>query len=177
MYKAGDEADQKDEKDKMTPRTQFISGLCEISERYDAYIIDQWGVLHDGKILYSKTLEAMSFLRDQNKKCIMLSNSSKRKENSVKGLKKVGLDPLTLFDDIITSGELAWEAIQQRNDPIFSLQNMRGDGPMRAFVFGNDQDDEEYCRTCGCAFASAQECDFILARGIHIRNINEMYMH
>ena len=54
---------------------------------------------------------------------------------------------------------------------------MRGDGPMRAFVFGNDQDDEEYCRTCGCAFANAQECDFILARGIHIRNINEMYMH
>ena len=127
-----------------TMHPRFISGLSEISERYDAYIIDQWGVLHDGKDLYKGTMETMVHLRNQNKKCIMLSNSSKRKENSVKGLSKIGLDPSIFFDEIITSGELAWEAIKERSNVIFSRQNKKKDEKMKVFVFGNSQDDEEF---------------------------------
>ena len=150
---------------KMKTTPQFISGLSEISDRYDAYIIDQWGVLHNGKELYKGTLETMLHLRNHDKKCIMLSNSSKRKENSVKGLNKVGLDPSIFFDEVVTSGELAWEAIKERSNVIFSRQEVDKSDKLKVFVFGNNQDDDEYCHTCNCEFATAHECDFVLARG------------
>ena len=54
--------------------------------RYDAFIIDQWGVLHDGKVLYPEALATMDLLKAASKKTIMLSNSSKRVGSSIAGL-------------------------------------------------------------------------------------------
>ena len=35
-------------------------------------------------------------------------------ENSIAGLLKVGLDPSIYFDEIVTSGEMAWQYIESR---------------------------------------------------------------
>lgn len=140
-----------------------ISGLSEIIANYDAFIIDQWGVLHDGKTLYDGSLEAMAYLRACDKKCIMLSNSSKRRMNSVNGLKKVGLDPELYFDEIITSGEMAFQEIKNRTHPF--LNHKSNKDKLNVFCFGNNQDDEEYISTANCNYATPEDADFILARG------------
>ena len=132
----------------------YQRGLTSIISRYDAFIIDQWGVLHDGKVLYPEALATMNLLKAASKKTIMLSNSSKRVGSSIVGLKKVGLDPAKYFDDIVTSGELAWNFIEGGG--------MSGN---KVFLFGNGQDDDEYISSLDCVVACPEDADFILARG------------
>ena len=67
-----------------------ISSLSsqEILDQYDTFLLDMWGVMHNGSEPYEGVLEAVKELKRAGKKMIILSNSSKRKENSHKMLKK-----------------------------------------------------------------------------------------
>lgn len=95
-------------------RWRTINGLKEISPKYDTFIIDQWGVIHDGKTPYPGAFDCLEYLKAEKKKLIMLSNSSKRKSSSIKGLEKVGINA-NIWDEIVTSGELGWNMIKTRN--------------------------------------------------------------
>jgi ribonucleotide monophosphatase NagD (HAD superfamily) len=157
-----------------------VSGMDSVSKFYDSFIIDQWGVLHDGKTPYTGVTECLQKLKDDGKNLILLSNSSKRKANSVKGLDKVGIKSI-LFDEIVTSGELAWNAITDRNFdfkiPPLSATSVGQQGfdmtvtfddskrTLKVFVIGNNDDDTEYIRSCGCVLSPPESADFVLARG------------
>ena len=67
-----------------------ISSLSsqEILDQYDTFLLDMWGVLHNGSEPYEGVLEAVKELKREGKKMIILSNSSKRRENSHKMLTK-----------------------------------------------------------------------------------------
>jgi hypothetical protein len=141
------------------------NGMDEISTRYDSLIIDQWGVLHDGIDPYPGVIEILRRLKVAGKQLILLSNSSKRKESSFKGLMKVGIDA-SLFDDIITSGDLAWNMITERRfDFHLPKTSETVDEKLKVFVIGNNQDDLEYITSCNCVLGSPENADFILARG------------
>ena len=56
-----------------------------------------WGVMHNGSEPYEGVLEAVKELKRAGKKMIILSNSSKRKENSHKMLKKRKFSSLCLW--------------------------------------------------------------------------------
>ena len=70
--------------------TTSISGLSspEILENYDTFLLDMWGVMHNGSEPYAGVLDAVKELKALGKKLIILSNSSKRRENSHKMLGK-----------------------------------------------------------------------------------------
>lgn len=129
---------------------------------YDSFIVDQWGVLHDGKVPYGGVSTCLRELKSAGKQLILLSNSSKRRSSSFKGLQKVGIDP-NIFDSIVTSGELAWHMIKDRKFD-FDIEVTR-DSSMKVFVIGNNDDDKDYVTSCGCIAASPEEADFVLARG------------
>eukprot|EP01036_Dinobryon_divergens_P040908 gene40908-54167_t len=141
--------------------TKSVSGgLNELTSMYDGYIIDQWGVLHDGKLAYDGTISCMEKLRSLNKKIVLLSNSSKRKGKAFSGLAKVGFNE-HLFDDCITSGELGWNLIVDNNIPGLDLSK----GNKKVFVFGNGEDDREYIESAGCMLSSIAHANFLIARG------------
>ena len=160
--------------------SRVVSGMDSVSKFYDSFIIDQWGVLHDGKTPYTGVTECLQKLKDDGKNLILLSNSSKRKANSVKGLDKVGIKSV-LFDEIVTSGELAWNAIMDRKfdfkissppatsagqvDSYVTATSDDSRRTLRIFVIGNNDDDTEYIRSCGCVLSPPESADFILARG------------
>ena len=91
--------------DFMTKSITFVSGLQGIVEIYSTFLLDMWGVMHDGSQPYNGALQTVKFLKEAGKKMIILSNSSKRKEKSLLMLQKLGFDPSD-FDQIITSGEV-----------------------------------------------------------------------
>lgn len=87
--------------------TRAIEGLGDVADRFDAFLIDQFGVLRDGSGPYPHASEALSQLRAFGKKIVILSNSGKRSaENSIR-LARLGFDP-TCWDWFLTSGETAW---------------------------------------------------------------------
>lgn len=142
----------------------ICAGMESVSKLYDSFIIDQWGVLHDGKTPYPGVIKCLENLKSCGKKLVLLSNSSKRKSTSFKGLNKVGIDPL-LFDDIVTSGELAWNAIMERKFS-FPLQNYKTTADkIRVFVVGNNDEDIEYVTSCNCILSPPETAHFVLARG------------
>ena len=72
--------------------TKTISSFSEILDKYDMFILDQWGVMHDGIRGYDHAIAAINNLINKNKKLIIISNSSKRKISSINRLKDLGFE-------------------------------------------------------------------------------------
>jgi HAD superfamily hydrolase (TIGR01459 family) len=75
----------------------------DLLDKFDCFLFDQWGVIHDGKKKFKfidKTLKKL-----QSKCCIVISNTSQNKSEAKKNtLKKLNINH-TYFDKIVTSGE------------------------------------------------------------------------
>ncbi len=89
---------------------QIIKNFSEILDKYDIFILDQWGVMHDGNHGYAHSIKAVNYLIKKNKKLIIISNSSKRKMSSINRLKELGYDKKN-FIEVMTSGEMIWQEL------------------------------------------------------------------
>jgi HAD superfamily hydrolase (TIGR01459 family) len=96
----------------------FCSGVAELAARYDHFLVDQWGVLHDGHAPYPGAVECLQHLHAAGKQVLLLSNSGKRTWVNRERLHDMGFDE-TLFDHVVTSGEATWRALADRTDPFF----------------------------------------------------------
>ncbi|MDF3025675.1 MAG: family HAD-type hydrolase [Alphaproteobacteria bacterium] len=92
---------------KMTP------GLYMIANNYDGFILDLWGVVHDGLKPYAKTVETLRALKDAKRIVWMLSNAPRRAHVVAGKLTEMGIGP-ELYDGIMTSGEATWMALKER---------------------------------------------------------------
>lgn len=86
----------------------IYASLADIAPDYDHFIIDVWGVLHDGVKAYKGAAEAMDYLKASGKQCLLLSNSPNRASRVVeKVIGPIGINHAS-YDHILTSGEAAW---------------------------------------------------------------------
>ena len=90
-----------------------IRRLSEIRETFDAVLIDQFGVLHDGHAAFPGARDCLMRLADAGVPVVALSNSGKRSYMNIARLERLGF-PEDLFCGVITSGELAYTAIAER---------------------------------------------------------------
>ena len=95
--------------------TKIIDSISDIISLYDVFILDQWGVMHDGYKGYDHAVSAVENLIKENKKLIIISNSSKRKNSSIGRLKSLGFDK-NHFIEVMTSGEMVWQEIAKSID-------------------------------------------------------------
>lgn len=98
--------------------TKFCQGISDISDSYSGFIIDQWGVLHDGDKIFDGVIECLKELKARNKYIIILSNSGKRAEPNKERMKKMGLGP-SLYDVILTSGEMTYQGLKNQDEGFF----------------------------------------------------------
>ena len=99
-------------------KTKFCRGISDISDSYSGFIIDQWGVLHNGDKPYDGVVECLKELKSRKKYIIILSNSGKRAEENKDRLKDIGIGP-SLYDQIITSGEMTWQGLDTQDTGLF----------------------------------------------------------
>ena len=90
-----------------------INSILDIVNKYENYIIDQWGVMHDGSNGYNHAIKSINYLKKKNKNLFIISNSSKRKKTSEEKLPKLGFKKSD-FKDVITSGEMIWQTINDK---------------------------------------------------------------
>lgn len=93
---------------------RFVAGLAALADRYDGFVLDQWGVLHDGLRPYPGVIQVLETLRSRGKPVVLLSNSGRRAALSRDRLRQIGFDP-SLFTGVVTSGETAWQGFRERN--------------------------------------------------------------
>ena len=91
-----------------------INSIKEIIHKYENYIIDQWGVIHNGEIAYKHAIDTIDYLKRKNKNLFIISNSSKRKKSSEEKLPKLGFDKSS-FTNVQTSGEMIWKFIHDKH--------------------------------------------------------------
>ena len=74
-----------------------LNNLSEISNNYDTFIIDLWGVIHNGITLNPKAMETIEKLNNKSKKIIFLSNAPRPSLKVTNFLLKMGMDGRQLF--------------------------------------------------------------------------------
>ena len=89
-----------------------LDHLSEIYSSYDTFIIDLWGVIHNGVSLNKKAIEAIDGLFKGSKKIVFLSNAPRPSKNVKHFLAKLNMDNKYL-NNIVTSGEAAMQSINQ----------------------------------------------------------------
>ena len=60
-----------------------LKHLEDIFENYDTFVIDLWGVMHNGVVLNPKAIEAVDQLKKSLKKIVFLSNAPRPSSNLI----------------------------------------------------------------------------------------------
>ncbi len=100
------------------PEIPVLPGLRVIAERYDGYILDLWGVLHDGQAPFPGVIDCLTRLKAGGKRLVILSNAPRRAQLVAERVSEIGI-PRTLYDDLLSSGEEVWRHLRKRDDPFY----------------------------------------------------------
>jgi HAD superfamily hydrolase (TIGR01459 family) len=135
-----------------------ISGLKQISSLYTHFVLDVWGVVHDGNATYPGVIEAISFLRKEGKKVCFLSNAPRRASKVAAILQKFGITP-DLYDFILTSGEATFLDLKKNQEEGFKNFGKK------YFYIGPKKDIDLLDELDYIAVESAAEADVVITTG------------
>ena len=129
-----------------------LKHLSEIYKSYDTFVIDLWGVMHNGVVLNSNAVEVVDQLKNYSKKVVFLSNAPRPSSKVVNFLLKMNLDKKYL-SNVMTSGEAAMHAINENKfgNKFYHL------GPPR---------DQSLFEKALKNKTSLDKCDFIVCTGL-----------
>jgi HAD superfamily hydrolase (TIGR01459 family) len=157
---------------------ELLKGIGGLVDRYDAFIFDIWGVLHDGIRPFEGVIECLEELKRQNKEVLLLTNSPNRAEMVAIGvLKNMGIYEERHYDHLISSGEAAWASLHDRQGEkaygFWSLENPTA-------LEGHDISPTNDINEADFMFASllpagAQESDFQEALNVAYKKGLELY--
>ena len=90
-----------------------LQHLSKVFQEYDAFIIDLWGVMHDGIKLNPSAINAVRQLDANSKRIVFLSNAPRPSKKVVEFLKKMQMDE-KLLKNVLTSGEAAMSSLKKK---------------------------------------------------------------
>ena len=143
----------------MTEPTRYIDGIEPLIERYDGFLLDQFGVLHDGRTPLPGAVEALELLKAARRPVVLLSNSGRRSTTNAERLSRIGI-ARRLYDLIITSGETAWQERRAGGGRIFATL-----GP-RCLLFARGGDRSAIEGLDLQAVDAVELADFVLLSGL-----------
>lgn len=102
----------------------LLDGLAAIVDRYDGFIVDLWGCLHDGAQPLPGTVDCLTRLKAAGKRVVLLSNAPRPAAPAIKRLTEIGI-ARELYQDLMTSGEETWRHLVRRDDPWYAALGAR----------------------------------------------------
>ncbi|MDX8350229.1 TIGR01459 family HAD-type hydrolase [Cognatiyoonia sp. IB215446] len=112
--------------------TRSLDSLTEVARDFDAIVLDQWGVLHDGTRPYPGAVQAVERLKALTRLAV-LSNSGKRADVNLDRIAAKGFAP-DLFDVVMTSGEALWLDLTRQGKALslYAIEGHPGDAAVWA---------------------------------------------
>jgi HAD superfamily hydrolase (TIGR01459 family) len=98
---------------------RVYDGMRELTLRYDGFILDLWGVVHDGIRPFPGVLDCMRRLVGDGKRLVLLSNAPRRADDVVRRIARIGV-PEGLYHGVMSSGEEAWQCLHHRIEPFYA---------------------------------------------------------
>jgi HAD superfamily hydrolase (TIGR01459 family) len=137
---------------------QLVAGMREVAPDYDGFILDLWGVVHDGVAPMPGALECLRALMERGKRIVLLSNAPRRADDVVRRIAEIGV-PEDLYHHVMSSGEEAWLHLYRRDDPFYAALGQR------CLHIGSERD-MEIREGLGLEFVeTVEEAQFILNTG------------
>lgn len=137
----------------------LIKGLAEISAAYDGFILDIWGVMHQGGPAYGEAIDCVNQLFATGKRLVFLSNAPRRADRVADALVQKGVARAS-YSNVLSSGEAARMAFEN------CVGSALPDLGRRHFLLAT-LDDEDLLH--GLDYRPANtlaEADFLLAVGL-----------
>ena len=103
---------------------QRLTGIAELAPRYDGFILDLWGVVHDGTKPLPGAVACMRRLIEGGKRVTLLSNAPRRAEDVVRRIEQIG-GPRDCYNHVMSSGEETWQYLRRRDDPFYAALGRR----------------------------------------------------
>lgn len=134
--------------------------FASVANHYDGFILDQFGVMHNGKEALPGATDCVKQLSAMGKKMIILSNTSAPCETALEKLSRLGFNK-DFFQGAVTSGEEAARHIRERRDG------------QKALMFtwsGNNESSKSFLKKCGNIETTnkVHEADFLIAHGVGV---------
>ena len=129
-----------------------LNQLSDIYDNYDTFVIDLWGVVHNGMELNQRAIKAIDQLNNNSKKIVFLSNAPRPSSKVIDFLLKMNMDRKYL-SNVMTSGEAAMHAINKNQ---FGKSFFHLGPPRDTSIFEKIKDSKTYLKSC----------DFILCTGL-----------
>jgi HAD superfamily hydrolase (TIGR01459 family) len=137
---------------------QLIAGLRELAPRYDGFILDLWGVIHDGVSPIPGAIDCLRSLIGKGKRIALLSNAPRRADDVIRRITALGV-PGGLYHHVMSSGEETWQCLNRRDDPFYAALGRR------CLHIGSERDLEIREGLDLSYVAAAEEAQFILNTG------------
>ena len=137
-----------------------LNHLSKIYNAYDTFVIDLWGVIHNGINLNEKAIKAVDELKKNSKKIVFLSNAPRPSAKVIDFLLKMKMDKQYL-SNVMTSGEAAMHAINQNK---FGKLFFHLGPPRDTSVFEKVKENK----------TNINNCDFILCTGLFDEYENDL---
>jgi HAD superfamily hydrolase (TIGR01459 family) len=137
---------------------RLIAGMRDLAPCYDGFILDLWGVIHDGVAPMPGAIECLRLLIEAGKRIVLLSNAPRRADDVVRRIAAIGV-PAGLYHHVMSSGEEAWQQLNRRDDAFYAALGRR------CLHIGSERD-MEIREGLDLEFvATAEEAQFILNTG------------
>lgn len=94
-----------------------LSSISSIIPNYNAFLLDLWGVVHDGGQLYPGVRETLAVIKKTGKPVIFLSNAPRRSYRVAAVLSDLGIDS-SLYSNVVSSGEAGFRYLKEENFPL-----------------------------------------------------------
>ena len=101
-----------------------LPGFEPLAQHYQGFILDLWGVIHDGVKPYPGAAECLARIRALGTPAVLLSNAPRRAHAAQAALRAMGIGD-DLYTGILTSGEAAHIALRDRTDRWFATLGRR----------------------------------------------------
>jgi HAD superfamily hydrolase (TIGR01459 family) len=101
------------------PSVRRLAEVFELRADYDTFLVDLWGVVHDGERLGEGVAAALGKLVQSGARVVLVSNSSRLGPQIVEGLEAMGLSR-DAFHGTVSSGDVTQAALLRRDPAVFA---------------------------------------------------------
>ena len=91
-----------------------LNNLSDIDDHYDVFLIDLWGVIHNGIAAFDNVIPVLQSLKQKKKMVFFITNAPRRSFVISQQLEDFGIEQ-KLYDKIISSGELTWLSNKEKH--------------------------------------------------------------
>ena len=137
---------------------QHFSRFAPLAERYSGFILDLWGVIHDGINAFPHAVETLRQLRAAGKRTLLLSNVPRPNDAVQTMMRRMGIED-SLYTGILTSGEAVRRALRSPPDLWWTELGTR------VFHLGPERDRPVLQGLALLVVADPAEADFVLNTG------------